>query len=243
MSWRHQLDALGEAGYRVVAPDLRGADENNRPEGVEAYHIDLLVADVLAVADDAGADQIDLVGHDWGGAIGWVTAAKHPERIRTWTAVSTPHPAAFAAGIRGDLGGDQPTKSGYVDFFRQPDAPEQFFLNNDASGLRGLFTGLWGEAVDEYVRVLSQPGALTGGLNMYRANSFVGGLPEDAVSVPTMYVWSTDDMALGREAAEASGKYVTGEYRFEVLEGVSHWIPEAAPDDLNRLLLEHLAAH
>ena len=122
------------------------------------------------------------------------------------------------------------------------DAAEEHFLGNDAAMLHALYAGSGlhdAEAAAEYVRVLTQPGALTGGLNYYRANSFEE--PLGPITVPTMYVWSTDDVALGREAAEGTAAHVEGPYRFEVIEGVSHWLPEEAPDALNALLLEHLA--
>lgn len=242
-SWTEIIRALGAAGYRAVAFDQRGYSPGARPEGVEHYGLDSLVADVLAVADDIGGHRFDLVGHDWGGAIAWHVAGRHPDRVRTLTVASTPHPLAFAAALRGELGGDQPAKSGYVDLFRQVGTAEEFFLGNDAAALRGLYSTLPGDAAQEYLDVLMQPGALTAALNYYRATTFDSQPPAGDITSPTLYVWSTDDMALGREAAEATGGHVAGPYRFEVLEGVSHWVPEAAADDLNRLLLEHLAAH
>ena len=149
-----------------------------------------------------------------------------------------PHPGAFRRSIQD---GEQRDKSSYILFFRSPEA-EPFFLDNDAAGLRALYSasGLAEDAVEEYVRVLTQPGAMTGALNWYRAADL--GLVEGLgpIATPTMYVWSTDDPALGREAAEATAAQVEGPYRFEVFEGVSHWIPEEAPDALNAILLEHL---
>jgi pimeloyl-ACP methyl ester carboxylesterase len=242
MSWAQTMTALGDAGYRAVAFDQRGYSPGARPTGVESYGLDPLVADVIAVADELGGHRFDLVGHDWGGAIAWHVAGRYPDRVRTLAVASTPHPLAFRAALRGELGGDQPSKSGYVDFFRS-DGAEDFFLGNDAAALRGMYSALPPEAAEEYVAVLSDPGAMTAALNYYRATSFDDQPPAGDITSPTLYVWSTDDMALGREAAEATGSHVTGPYRFEVLEGVSHWVPEAAPADFSRLLLEHLAAH
>ena len=237
-SWRHQLGALAAAGYRAVAPDQRGYSPGARPADVGEYRVDRLVGDVLACAEELGVERFHLVGHDWGGAVAWQVAGRHPERLRTVTSVSTPHPRAFRRSIQD---GEQRDKSSYILFFRSPEA-EPFFLDNDAAGLRALYSasGLAEDAVEEYVRVLTQPGAMAGALNWYRAADL--GLVEGLgpVTTPTMYVWSTYDPALGREAAEATAAQVEGPYRFEVLEGVSHWIPEAAPDALNALLLEHL---
>jgi pimeloyl-ACP methyl ester carboxylesterase len=241
-SWTEVMDALGEAGYRAVAFDQRGYSPGARPEGVDHYTIDALVSDVLAVADELGGHKFDLVGHDWGGAIAWHAAGRHPDRVRTLSIASTPHPLAFTAALKGELGGDQKSKSGYVDFFRSEQA-EDFFLGNDAAALRGMYSTMPEEAAADYVAVLTQPGALTAALNYYRATSFDNQPPAGEITMPTLYVWSTDDMALGREAAEATGSHVAGPYRFEVLEGVSHWVPEDAADAFSSFLLEHLAAH
>lgn len=237
-SWRHQLPALAAAGYRAVAPDQRGYSPGARPADVGEYRFDRLVGDVLGFADALGGDRFHLVGHDWGGAVAWQVAGRHPDRLLTVTSVSTPHPAAFRRAIQD---GDQRDRSSYMQFFRSPEA-EAFFLDNDAAGLRALYTAssLPDDAVEEYVRVLTQPAAMTGALDWYRAADL--GLVEGLgpITMPTMYVWSTYDPALGREAAEATGGHVDGPYRFEVLEGVSHWIPEQAPGELNALLLAHL---
>ena len=238
LSWRHQLGALAAAGYRAVAPDQRGYSPGARPTDVGDYRVERLVGDVLGFADALGVERFHLVGHDWGGAVAWQVVGRHPERLRTVTSVSTPHPGAFRRSIQD---GEQRDKSSYILFFRSPEA-EPFFLDNDAALLRALYTasGLADDAVEEYLRVLTQPGAMTGALNRYRAADL--GLVEGLgpITTPTMYVWSTFDPALGREAAEATAAQVEGPYRFEVLEGVSHWIPEQAPDALNTLLLEHL---
>jgi pimeloyl-ACP methyl ester carboxylesterase len=241
LAWRQQLEALGDAGYRAVAPDQRGYSPGARPVDVGEYRAERLVGDVLGFADALGAPTFHLVGHDWGGAVAWQVAGRHPERLRTLTSVSTPHPAAFRRSIEG---GEQRERSGYMLFFRTPDA-EPFFLDNDAAVLRSLYSAsaLPEDAAAEYIRVLTEPGALTGALNWYRAADI--GLVEGLgpITTPTLYVWSTDDPALGRDAAEATAGHVDGPYRFEVLDGVSHWIPEEAPDALNALLLEHLASH
>jgi pimeloyl-ACP methyl ester carboxylesterase len=238
LSWRNQLDALAAAGYRAVAPDQRGYSPGARPADVAEYRVERLVGDVLGFAEALGVERFHLVGHDWGGAVAWQVAGRHPERLRTVTSVSTPHPGAFRRSLQD---GEQRDKSSYILFFRTPEA-EPFFLDNDAAGLRALYTasGLSDDAVEEYVRVLTQPGAMTSALNWYRAADL--GLVEGLgpITTPTMYVWSTFDPALGRDAAEATAAQVEGPYRFEVLEGVSHWIPEEAPDALNALLLEHL---
>ena len=242
-SWVPTMRALAAAGYRAVAFDQRGYSAGARPPGPEHYTIESLVADVIAVADQLGGHRFDLVGHDWGGAIAWHVAGSHPDRVRTLTIASTPHPLAFGAALRGELGGDQPSKSGYVDFFRQEGTAEDFFLGNDAAALKGMYSSMPPEAADDYLSVLGDRDALTAALNYYRANRFEAQPECGPITSPTLYVWSTDDMALGREAAEATGQHIPGPYRFEVLEGVSHWVPEDAADEFSRLLLEHLSTH
>lgn len=244
-SWHHQLEALGAAGYRAFAYDQRGYSNGARPPDVDDYRIAALVDDVLAVADTQGMERFDLVGHDWGAMVAWTAAARHPERIRTLTAVSVPHPTAFAAALGGE-DSDQAQRSSYIEVFRQEGVAERALLGEDGSGdgLRAMFvaSGLSPEAeeIDVFVAAMKEPGALTAALNWYRAMSADAIGDVGPITVPTLYVWSTEDIALGRQAAEATAQWVSGPYRFEVLDGVSHWIPEAAPDDLSRLLLEHL---
>ncbi len=236
--WRAQLQVLGDAGYRAVAPDQRGYSPRARPEGVENYAVEHLVADVLAVADWLGGHRFHLVGHDWGAAVAWAVGGTHQERLRTLNIVSVPHPKAFAAALQGD---DQKSRSSYIGVFRQEGKAEELLSEDDFMRLR-VMLGTAGppEDVEKYLEVLSQPGALTAALNWYRAMrpGLVGDI--GAITMPTMFVWSTEDNALGRDGAEATAEYVDGPYRFEVLEGISHWIPEQAADDLNRLLLDHL---
>jgi pimeloyl-ACP methyl ester carboxylesterase len=242
--WRYQLPALAAAGYRAVAPDQRGYSAGARPDGVEAYHADHLVADVLAIVDRLGGAPVHLVGHDWGAIVAWLVAGRHPERLRSLTAVSVGHPLALAQAI-ATRGSDQAHRSAYVRFFQLPRVPEGLLLAGEGAGLRALFANtafVDRTAMDVYVALLLEPGALTAVLNWYRALDVATLAGIGSVSVPTLYVWSTDDPALGRVQAEGTAAHVTGPYRFEELEGISHWIPEDAPDELNRLLLEHLAA-
>jgi pimeloyl-ACP methyl ester carboxylesterase len=235
--WRAQVPALAAAGYRAVAPDQRGYTAGARYDDLAEYHVDHLATDVARFADALGAERFHVVGHDWGGFVAWYAAGRFPMRVRTLTVVSTPHPGAFVAAYHGDT--DQRERSAYMDWFRTPDA-ETAFLADDAAMLRAAYQGHSGEGADEYARVFSADGgaALTGGLNWYRANDFTDGT--GPITVPTLYVWSDDDVALGRDAAEATGSFVEGPYRFEVLPGISHWVPEEAPEALNRLILDHL---
>ncbi|MFI0961792.1 alpha/beta fold hydrolase [Streptomyces sp. NPDC021080] len=240
LAWREQIAALAAEGYRVVAPDQRGYSPGVRPERAEDYRISLLVADVVAITEELGWPAFDLVGHDWGGAVAWWTASAHPGRVRTLTVVSTPHPGALAEALRTD--DDQRARSRYMIDWRETPATEQRLLADDARLLRALYAGKVPSAgADAYVRHLSRPGALTAALNWYRSGRPDGTI--GVIEVPTLYVWSTEDTAFGAAPARETGHWVEGPYRFEVLPGLSHWIPEEAPGTLNRLLLEHLGAH
>lgn len=241
-SWRHQLAALGDEGYRAVAPDQRGYSPGARPEEVERYRSEVLVADVLALADELGGHRLHLVGHDWGAAVAWQVAGRHPDRLRTLTSLSVPHPFAFSRALGGEGGSDQSERSSYFELFRAEGTAEAM-LADDAAGLRNLYgiTRLPGDP-SPYIEVLCQPGALQAALNWYRAADLTLVEGMGPISMPTLFVWSTDDPALGREAAEWTAEHVEGPYRFEVLDGVSHWIAEEAPDRLNALLLEHLGS-
>ncbi|HWC11776.1 MAG TPA: alpha/beta hydrolase [Acidimicrobiales bacterium] len=240
--WRAQLEALGEAGYRAVAPDQRGYSPRARPQGVEHYLPDHLVADVVAVADWLGGHRVHVVGHDWGALVAWRLAGRFPDRVRSLTAVSVPHPFAVVEAMASGSG-DQPARSAYIAFFRLEGLSEKLLLADEGAGLRALFsnTGYTDRAaMERYVARLRDPGALTAALNWYRALGTQWTLEMGPVTAPTLFVWSTDAPAIGREAAEACGRYVEGPYRFEVLEEVGHWVPEEAAADLNRLLLAHL---
>ena len=239
-SWRSQLEALGAAGYRAVAPDQRGYSPGARPADIEAYGIPSLVGDVIGIADALGAPTFHLVGHDWGAAVAWQVAGRHPDRLRSLTILSVPHPSAFGRALVGEGGADQASRSSYIDFFRSDDAAPTF-MQNGGDGLRNMFamTGLT-DGTEPYVEVLSQPGAMQAALNWYKAASLTDAAALGPITMPTLFVWSTEDPALGPDAARWTEEYVEGPYRFEVFEGVGHWIAEFEPDKLNALLVEHI---
>ncbi len=240
--WRHQIPVLASMGFRVIAPNQRGYSPGARPDGVDAYTIPNLVADVVGLADAVGAETFHVVGHDWGAAVAWFAGLMHPERVLSLVPISVPHPYAFGQ-VLADPDGQQAQMSGYMEVFRSEGA-EDMFLANDAAMLRGIYggAGLTPDEIQEYVDVLGTREAIGAALNWYRAMNLQTGAGEvTPISMPTMYVWSTDDMALGREGAELTADFVEGPYRFEVIEGVSHWVPEEAAERLNELLQEHFA--
>lgn len=226
-------------GLRLLAPDQRGYSPGARPAEVAAHGIHEVAGDALRILDVYGLEQADVVGHDWGAVAAWALAATHPERVRTLTAVSVPHPKAMAAAL-ADASSGQRERSAYMLLFREPGKAEQVLLEDGAARLRAVYQPLPPDAAEPHVRALSDPATLTGALNWYRAMrpEISAALPD--VAVPTTYVWSTADIAIGRAAAEHCAAHVTGPYRFTELEGISHWIPDQAPDELAEAVLDRL---
>ena len=235
-SWAAVATRLGSAGLRVLAPDQRGYSPGARPSAVAAYRIDRLAGDVLALADAAGLDRFDVLGHDWGGAVAWHLAARYPERIQTLTVASTPHPRALREALRGP----QALRSWYMLLFQLPWLPETVL----GSPLGGRWIASSGAADPaELSRLFTDRSATTGALNWYRAMRVKDAPSTGRISVPTLYVWSDGDVALGRQAAELTASYVEGDYQFVELAGISHWIPEEEPEALAAAVLAHLERH
>lgn len=238
-SWSAVASGLVAAGHRVIAPDQRGYSPGARPLAVADYALDALAGDVLGILDALEIESTHLVGHDWGSAVAWQVAATHPDRVRSLVAVSVPHPAAMAWAIRNDR--EQKRKSAYIALFRRPRTAERVLLAFRGTAMRMLFGGhVEKAAVREYLAVLRQPGALTAALNWYRAMTRrFGDLP--AVRVPTTHIWSTKDMALGEVGARRCADFVDADYRLVVVEGVSHWVPEEAPQEVIAAILQRVA--
>lgn len=236
-------DALAQRlafhGRRLLAPDQRGYSPGARPADVAAYALGNLVDDAARILDAYGIERADVVGHDWGAAVAWSLAAAQPERVRTLTAVSVPHPRAMADALRDPSSG-QRERSSYMQLFRQPGKAEEVLLADGASRLRAVFEPLPEAVAEPHVRALSDPATLTAALNWYRAMKGEHSAKLPGVTVPTTYVWSTADAAIGRAAAARCAQYATGPYRFVELDGISHWIPEQAPDALADAILHRL---
>lgn len=233
-AWSPILGAVAAWGYHAVAVDQRGYSPGARPSAVEDYAVDKLSSDALGFADFFGAQRFHLVGHDWGGAVAWATAGRAPERLTTLTVLSTPHSAALWAALQSDP--DQQKRSAYFQLFRAPDhAAEKALLADNAKLLRGAYVGKVPiTEVDANIRRFEEDGTLTAALNWYRAMSF--GSPVGPVRVPTLYVWGDQDQALGETAALNTAQYCMGPYRFERLNGKSHWLLEECPEIIVRLL-------
>ena len=239
--YRRQLPALAAAGYSAVAFDQRGYSPGARPPAQADYAMPGLVQDVLDVADALGFGRFHAVGHDFGAIVGWHLASAHPERLATFTSLSVGHPAAIA-GALADPADDQTQRSSYFAWFEQPATTQEL---GSFERLMDLYAGagLGDDEPEVYARALGSEPAIDAALNWYRAGGVHRQPEAAAVTVPTMLIWSTADVALGPTQAHDTEKYVSAAYQLHVLEGIDHWIPEHAADQVNALLLDHVAAH
>ncbi|MYE51917.1 MAG: alpha/beta hydrolase, partial [Gammaproteobacteria bacterium] len=208
-TWRRELPALAERGYRVCAPDQRGYSYGARPSGIDSYRVETLAGDALAIADALGCERFHLVGHDWGGQLAWVVAAFHPHRVRTLAVISRPHPQAFAQAMKEDR--RQSGRSSHHRSFQRAEATDEL-LADDAAKLRAIFKGNGVPDADAraYLATLGHREALDAALNWYRAlgRSDIQWRDVPAVTVPTLYVWGNADQAVGRMAAEGTQRWV-----------------------------------
>ncbi|MDP8961931.1 MAG: alpha/beta fold hydrolase [Actinomycetota bacterium] len=235
--WREQVPALTEAGFRVIAPDLRGFGRSDKPSKVADYRMPTIVSDLEGVLDALGVERAHLVGHDWGAVAAWAFAGHKPKRTSRLVAVSVGHPRSFVRALPQQL-----VRSLYTAFFRIPVLSEAALLANDFKALRAVVPA---SEVDRYVEDLSRPGALTAGLNWYRANGspwqFASARNYPDVHVPTMGIWPAEDRWLGEKQMIGSERCCKAGWRYERIEA-GHWVPLTHPELLNRPLLQFLAA-
>ncbi len=237
-SWSAVSDLLNARGLRTYAVDQRGYARGARPRSRFAYRATELADDVVALIDLIGR-PVHLVGHDWGAAVAWGLAGQHPEKVATLTAVSVPHPGAF---VRSMVTSTQGLKSYYMLLFQLPGLPH-YLLRQPGFAHRFLRSaGMTRAEVDTYLRQIVADGALKGGLGWYRSLPLTRPGDLRKVSVPTTYVWSDGDVALGRKGAETCGDWVTGPYRFEVVEGATHWLPTQEPERIADLVADRAGA-
>ncbi|WP_174302211.1 alpha/beta fold hydrolase [Caulobacter sp. S45] len=244
-SWRHQLPALESAGWRAVAPDLRGYGDSEKPRGRAAYHLDHLVADVAALFDALGARRRLLVGHDWGAMVAWSFALRQALPLDGLVVMNVPHPMVFGQALRHSWA--QRRRSWYVAAFQLPWLPEAILTAGHAWGVGQAIRGMAvdkaafpDEVLDVYRTNALKPGAMTAMINYYRANADLGGGQAAAmIRTPILMIWGEQDKALGLELTEGYGPLVA-DFTLERLPGVSHWVQQEAPEQVNARLLAWL---
>lgn len=237
-AWRGVASRLAVQGYRAVAFDQRGYRPGPDDRTGASLRLDALAEDVHAVVSALGRDRFHVVGHDWGGAVAWRLAADAPTGLLTATIVATPHPRALLRSMAGV----QALRSWYVAAFQVPAVPEVVLRARHGAILRELLvrSGLDRDHAQEYTAAMLTGDILHRAISWYRANG-IGSIAAVGPSrVPTLYVWPSGDVALGRGAALRTARHVEAPYRFVVLEGAPHWLPERCPDQLAALVIDHL---
>ena len=247
--WRHQIPALANAGFRVVAPDLRGYNLSSRPEGITAYSLPRLAGDVRGLIAERGETRADVAGHDWGANVAWATAAWHPGAVRRLAILNLPHPHRMAEGLRTRA---QLRRSWYIVAFQLPGLPERMLRARGFHALRTAVEldappGTFGPAdVERYVESWRRPGALTAMVNYYRsaARGMLGlGLRRRLapIDAETLVIWGDRDRYLGAELAEPHPSDVPNLRPVVYLEGTSHWVMRDEPERVSGLLAEFFA--
>ena len=239
--WRHQLVALADLGYRVVAPDQRGYGLTSKPGGVAAYRLDVLAGDVVALADALGARTFSLIGHDWGGIVAWRVASDFGERIERLAILNAPNLDVTTKHLQAHP--TQLLKSAYVAFFQVPIVPELALRAGNsallASALRntsrpGTFSD---EELEVYRTAWSQPGAMTAMLNWYRALPSLPRRESRRIAAPTQIVWGDRDSALDASLAEDSAS-LCDDVRIHHIADATHWVHHERRDEVNRVYWE-----
>lgn len=234
--WRRQIPALVAAGFRVIAPDLRGCGETEMPRGVAEYKLDKLVGDVVALLDALGLDKVRLVAHDWGAVIGWQVALRHPGRVDRYIALSVGHPAAYARG-----GLMQKIKGYYTLLFQLRGIAECLLKAGNWALFRLMIR--YPDEMPQWRAMLQRPGRLTAGINYYRANLLELLLKPGrwgAVEVPVLGVWSSGDLFLAERQMVDSEPYCKAGWRYVRIDDARHWLQLDVPEKINPLLADAL---
>ncbi len=246
-SWRFQIAALAKAGSYVIAPDLRGYNTSDKPTGKNQYRIDILAEDVAGLIHRTGQQRATVIGHDWGGGIAWKVAIAYPDLVERLIILNAPHPATFLREMKTLI---QLLKSWYIFFLQIPYIPEILFkAGNFALMDRALrrdpvrqnaFTA---QDIALYKSALSEPGALTAGINYYRANfrnfwNHPAWFTEPITS-PTLVIWGEQDCYLGIRLLDGLDRWVPN-LRIEKISQASHWVQIDAPEQGNELIIQFL---
>jgi pimeloyl-ACP methyl ester carboxylesterase len=235
-----------------VAPDLRGYNETDRPEGIEAYRISVVVKDILALIEALGETRAIVCGHDWGGVVAWRLAIQHPQAVERLIVLNAPHPLRFLEAFQG---GHLPQlrRSWYMFFFQLPGVAERLLEADRFRLLWELTFRGWGSRrfpttreLTVYVEAMARPGALTAALNWYRAQfarmrldrATPGDFPK--VQAPTLMIWGEKDGALGKELSKGTAGLVAGRFRRVYLPQAGHFVHQESPNQVNALILDFL---
>ncbi|HEX6250485.1 MAG TPA: alpha/beta hydrolase [Gemmatimonadaceae bacterium] len=245
-SWRHQIPALVDAGFSVVAPDLRGYNLSDKPRGREAYRLEHLVRDVAAIARSTGQQRVHIVGHDWGGILAWTFASQHRELVDRLVVMNAPHLGRFAEVVRRP---PQIFRSWYILLFQLPRIPERAIAARNYAAIRSLFRnkpavpGAFSrEDIARYVEAISRPGALTSALNYYRALRLRGASRigrRARTDAKTLVIWGEQDPALTIELLDGLERYAP-HIRVHRIPHAGHWIQSEDPAEVNSVLQEFL---
>ena len=236
-SWRAQMDALARAGFRAIAPDLRGYGESDKPRDMSRYKASLVAGDLAALVRSLGAGPIPVVGHDWGGPIAYRLAMDHPELVSRLFVLNGPHPLQFARLLRRSAA--QRRRSWYIFFFQLPLLPERFLRREGA--MRRIFRGaVSDEHIAEYERAFRRPGAAKAAIDFYRAARLRDARPRAPVfDKDALVIWGMRDFALGPECLEGLERWLP-RVRIERLPNVGHFVQQEAPDEVSAILLREL---
>jgi len=249
--WEKQLIEFGQ-DYQAVAPDMRGYNLSDKPSDIEKYHVEDLIEDLRALAEHLGHEKFIMIGHDWGGAVAWLVAMRHPELVEKLIIINSPHPAVFAR--------EQQKASQYMLMLRSAEAERVLSENNFATLTDVLvqFGSKWQMSEEhrlKYIDAWSQPGALTGSLNYYRAspiyppasnddegqiNSILN-LPKEmlAVKVPTLVIWGEQDQALLIGNLDGLEEYIEDLTVKRIPDG-THWVIHEQPELVNALIRDFI---
>lgn len=236
--WRYQIPTLAESGFRVIVPDLRGFGDASKPEHVSDYALPLIMGDVLSILDTLGIESTMVIGHDWGAALAWLLTAYHPQRVEKLVALSVGCP-----GTSGTSSLVQRERSWYMYFFQNKDTAEAWLQHDNWKLFRE-----WGRGDGDYaryIRDLSRPGALTAGLNWYRAN--VNPSPPSTelpsfpkITCPVLGMWSDGDNYLTEDHVRKSYENIESDWFYKVIRGASHWFMLERSEIVNRYIIEFL---
>jgi epoxide hydrolase 4 len=246
-SWRHQIPVLAQH-YTVVAPDLRGYNESDKPPRVKDYRISHLVEDVAGMIESFGEQRAIVAGHDWGGAIAWALALTRPEMVEKLIALNIPHPRMFVQHLLTNP--RQLARSWYVFFFQLPWLPEFALRASNFRAIEETFRSstatpslLSPDVTMQYTSAIAKPGALTAALNYYRAAGRYGILSQlnsqTVVSQPTLLIWGEQDIALGKELTHGLERYAP-DLTVRYLPDASHWVQQDRPERVNQYILDFL---